>query len=44
MSADDQPCEECAQMERKVLAAGIVAGALMGAGVVLFIASRSRKP
>ena len=37
MSADGQPCEECAQMERKILVVSIAAGALMGAGVVFFI-------
>jgi hypothetical protein len=37
----DQPCDECAQMERRVLVASIVTGALMGA-VVVFVVMKAR--
>lgn len=38
-----QPCEECAQMERKVLIAAVLGGALMGVGVCLFVVSKVKK-
>ena len=42
MSTDEQPCDECAAMERKVLVASIVAGALMGAGLVFVVMSKAK--
>ena len=36
-AADDQPCDECAQMQRRLLAGSIIAGAVLGAGLVFVI-------
>jgi hypothetical protein len=36
----EQPCDECAAMERRVLIGAIIAGAVLGAGAAIFILKR----
>ena len=43
MNDGPAPCPECKAIERKVLIGAMLAGALMGAGVVLIFATRMSK-
>jgi hypothetical protein len=38
----EQPCPECAQVERRVLITCIAAGALMGAGVAVLVLRKAK--
>lgn len=43
VNGDDRLCDECAEKARNAVVAAIVAGALIGAGITLFVVAKAAK-